>query len=70
MYLVRGNKDPQVTVIPESSILPDLASLLPQTPPAPAAVPPQLLVIAPGPSPELDPPLALPGTLLHDVLVA
>ncbi|KAJ9060394.1 hypothetical protein DSO57_1031363 [Entomophthora muscae] len=70
MYPVRGNKDPQVTVIPESLILPDSASLLPQTPPTPAAVPPQLLVIAPGSSPELDPPLALPGMLLHDVLVA
>ncbi|KAJ9048270.1 hypothetical protein DSO57_1036716 [Entomophthora muscae] len=62
MYLVRGNEDPQVTVIPESLILLDLASFLPQTPPTPAAVPPQLLVIAPGHSSEAASPLALPGT--------
>ncbi|KAJ9063764.1 hypothetical protein DSO57_1037612 [Entomophthora muscae] len=55
MYPVRDNEDPQVTVIPESLILPDYASPLPQTPPTPPAVPPQLLVIAPGSSPELDP---------------
>ncbi|KAJ9066238.1 hypothetical protein DSO57_1011566 [Entomophthora muscae] len=67
MYLVRGNEDPQVTVIPESLILLDLASFLPQTPPTPAAVPPQLLVIAPGHSSEAASPLALPGTLLHVV---
>ncbi|KAJ9085294.1 hypothetical protein DSO57_1015498 [Entomophthora muscae] len=62
MYPVRGNKEPQVTVILESLILPNLASLLPQTPPMPPAVPPQLLVIAPGSSPELDPPT---GSLWH-----
>ncbi|KAJ9082255.1 hypothetical protein DSO57_1006041 [Entomophthora muscae] len=70
MYPVRGNEDPQVTVIPESLILLVSASSLPQTPPTPPAVPPQLLVIAPAPSSELDPPLALPDMLLHDVLVA
>ncbi|KAJ9062459.1 hypothetical protein DSO57_1010482 [Entomophthora muscae] len=70
MYPVRGNEDPQVTVIPESLILLDSGSPLPQTPPTPPVVPPQLLVIAPAPSSELDPPLALPGMLLHDILVA
>ncbi|KAJ9064207.1 hypothetical protein DSO57_1032921 [Entomophthora muscae] len=70
MYPVRGNEDPQVTVILESLMLPDSGSPLPQTPPMPPAVSPQLLVIAPAPSSELDPPLALPGTLLHNVLVA
>ncbi|KAJ9081212.1 hypothetical protein DSO57_1017226 [Entomophthora muscae] len=70
MYPVRGNEDPQVTVILESLILPDPGSPPSQTPPTPPAVPPQLLVIAPSPSSELDPPLALLGALLHDVLVA
>ncbi|KAJ9057820.1 hypothetical protein DSO57_1019140 [Entomophthora muscae] len=70
MYPVRGNKDPQVTVILESLILPDSSSPLPQTPATAPVVSPQLLVIAPGPSSEAAPLLALPGTLLHDVLVA
>ncbi|KAJ9062028.1 hypothetical protein DSO57_1015073 [Entomophthora muscae] len=70
MYLVRGNEDPQVTVIPESLILLYPGSPLPQTPPTAPAVSPQLLVIAPAPSSELAPPLALPSTLLHNVLVA
>ncbi|KAJ9090058.1 hypothetical protein DSO57_1006451 [Entomophthora muscae] len=65
MYPVRGNEDPQVTVILESLILPDSGSPLPQTPFTPSAVPPQLLVIAPAPSSELDPPMALHGTLPH-----
>ncbi|KAJ9081163.1 hypothetical protein DSO57_1017528 [Entomophthora muscae] len=70
MYPVRGDEDPQVTFIPESLILPDPATPLPQTPPTPPAVPPQFLVISPAPSSELDPPLALPSMLLHNVLVA
>ncbi|KAJ9076606.1 hypothetical protein DSO57_1024476 [Entomophthora muscae] len=70
MYPVRGNKDPQVTVIPESLILLDPASSLPQTSAIAPVVSPQLLVIGPGPLSEAAPPLALPGTLLHDVLVA
>ncbi|KAJ9078921.1 hypothetical protein DSO57_1001672 [Entomophthora muscae] len=70
MYLVRGNDDPQVTVIPESLILLDSGSPLPQTPPTAPAVSPQLLVIAPAPSSELAPPLALLGMLLHNILVA
>ncbi|KAJ9083760.1 hypothetical protein DSO57_1031443 [Entomophthora muscae] len=70
MYPVRGNKDPQVTVIPESLILLDSGSPLPQTPATAPVVSPQLLVIAPGPSSEAALPLALPGTLLHNVLVA
>ncbi|KAJ9085354.1 hypothetical protein DSO57_1014773 [Entomophthora muscae] len=55
MYPVRGNEDPQVTVIPESLILLDSGSPLSQTPPTPLAVPPQLLIIVPAPSSELDP---------------
>ncbi|KAJ9059653.1 hypothetical protein DSO57_1039287 [Entomophthora muscae] len=55
MYPVRGNEDPQVTIIPESLILPDPGSPLPQTSSTPPAVPPQLLVIALAPSSELDP---------------
>ncbi|KAJ9063346.1 hypothetical protein DSO57_1001251 [Entomophthora muscae] len=70
MYPVRGNEEPQVTVIPESLILLDSSSPLPQIPPMPPAVCPQPLVIAPAPSSELDPPLALPGMLLNNVLVA
>ncbi|KAJ9073232.1 hypothetical protein DSO57_1018681 [Entomophthora muscae] len=70
MYPVRGNEDPQVTVIPESLILLDSGSPLSQTPPTPPAVPLQLLVIAHAPSSELDLPLALPDMLLHNVLVA
>ncbi|KAJ9084467.1 hypothetical protein DSO57_1024148 [Entomophthora muscae] len=49
MYPVRGNKDPQVTVIPESLILQDPGSPLPQTPATVPVVSPQLLVIAPVP---------------------
>ncbi|KAJ9051641.1 hypothetical protein DSO57_1002776 [Entomophthora muscae] len=64
MYSVRGNKDPQVTVILESLILPDTSSPLPQTPATALVDSSQLLVIAPGPSSEAAPPLALPGTLL------
>ncbi|KAJ9089973.1 hypothetical protein DSO57_1007539 [Entomophthora muscae] len=69
MYPVRGNEDPQVTVILKSLILLDSGSPLPQTPLTPPAVPPQLLVIAPSPSSELDPTLALSDTLLHNFLV-
>ncbi|KAJ9077395.1 hypothetical protein DSO57_1017020 [Entomophthora muscae] len=49
MYLVRGNKDPQVTVIPNSLIL--LASGLSpsQTPAMAPVVTPQLLTIGPAP---------------------
>ncbi|KAJ9073508.1 hypothetical protein DSO57_1015838 [Entomophthora muscae] len=70
MYLVRGNKDPQVTVIPESLILLESGSPPPQTPATAPVVTPQLLAIDPAPSLEAAPPLALPGTLLYDVLVA
>ncbi|KAJ9052190.1 hypothetical protein DSO57_1036721 [Entomophthora muscae] len=62
MYPVRGNKDPQVTVIPESLVL-----LAPGPSPShtPASWPLVLL-----PPLEASPPLALPGTLLYEVLVA
>ncbi|KAJ9054950.1 hypothetical protein DSO57_1009108 [Entomophthora muscae] len=70
MYLVRGNEDPQVTVILESLILLDYGSPLSQTPATAPVISPQLLVIAPAPSSEVAPSLALPGTLLHNVLVA
>ncbi|KAJ9062406.1 hypothetical protein DSO57_1011083 [Entomophthora muscae] len=70
MYLMRGNKDPQVTVIPESLIFPDSGPPSPQTPPTAPVVSPQLPVIGPAPSSEAAPPLALPDTLLHNVLVA
>ncbi|KAJ9069032.1 hypothetical protein DSO57_1022653 [Entomophthora muscae] len=70
MYPVRGNEDPQVIIIPESSILTELAPSLPQSPAAPPVAPSQILVIGPAPSSEAALPLALPGTLLHDVLVA
>ncbi|KAJ9073463.1 hypothetical protein DSO57_1016334 [Entomophthora muscae] len=69
MYPVRGDKDPQVTVIPESLVL--LASSpSPQTSASAPVVTSQLLVIGPSPSSETAPPLALPSTLLHNVLVA
>ncbi|KAJ9059010.1 hypothetical protein DSO57_1006783 [Entomophthora muscae] len=58
MYPVRGNEDPHVNVILESLTLPDSASSLPQTPPTPPVASPQLLVLAPAPSPGLDPPLS------------
>ncbi|KAJ9086620.1 hypothetical protein DSO57_1001902 [Entomophthora muscae] len=45
----------QVTVIPESLILPDYVSPPPQTLPTPPAASPQLLVLAPATSSELDP---------------
>ncbi|KAJ9080101.1 hypothetical protein DSO57_1028618 [Entomophthora muscae] len=64
MYLVRGNKDPQVTVILESLILLVSGPSLPQTPATAPVVTPQLLVIGPAPSSEAAPPLVLPGTLL------
>ncbi|KAJ9065173.1 hypothetical protein DSO57_1022474 [Entomophthora muscae] len=70
MYLVRDNKDPQVTVIPDSLILLGSGSLLPQTPATPPVVSPQLLVIGPAPSSEAAPLLALPSMLLHNALVA
>ncbi|KAJ9063057.1 hypothetical protein DSO57_1003988 [Entomophthora muscae] len=66
MYPVRGNKNPQVIITPESSILMELAPPLPQSPVAP----PQILAIGPAPSSEVALQLALPGTLLHNVLVA
>ncbi|KAJ9084915.1 hypothetical protein DSO57_1019247 [Entomophthora muscae] len=69
MYPVSGDKDPQVTVILESLILP-VSSPLPQTPATAPVVTPQLLAISPAPSSEEAPPLALPGMLLYDVLVA
>ncbi|KAJ9048486.1 hypothetical protein DSO57_1034682 [Entomophthora muscae] len=70
MYPVRGDKDPQVTIIPESLILPESGSSLPHTPVTAPALPPRILVIGPAPSPEAAPPLSLPGKLLYDVLVA
>ncbi|KAJ9079096.1 hypothetical protein DSO57_1039075 [Entomophthora muscae] len=63
MYPVRGNEDPQVTVIPGSLILPDSGSPLPPTPHTAPVVSPQLLVIAPGLSSEVSPPLSLLGTV-------
>ncbi|KAJ9051493.1 hypothetical protein DSO57_1004230 [Entomophthora muscae] len=69
MYPVRGNEDPQVTVIPESLILPNSGSPLSQTPATAPAAPPQLLLIGPAPSSEAVLPLALPGMLLQNVLV-
>ncbi|KAJ9088911.1 hypothetical protein DSO57_1018307 [Entomophthora muscae] len=69
MYLVRGNEDPQFTVIPESLIL-LVPSSLPQTQATAPVVTPQLLAISPVPSSEAAPPLALPSTLLYDVLLA
>ncbi|KAJ9076385.1 hypothetical protein DSO57_1026765 [Entomophthora muscae] len=69
MYLVRGNEEPQVTVILESLILPVPGSL-PQTQATAPDVTPWLLAIDPAPSPEAAPPLALPGMLLYDVLLA
>ncbi|KAJ9068172.1 hypothetical protein DSO57_1031315 [Entomophthora muscae] len=68
MCLVRGNEEPQVTVIPESLIL--LESGPPQPPAMAPVVTPQLLAIGPAPSSEAPPLLALPSTLLHYVLVA
>ncbi|KAJ9077815.1 hypothetical protein DSO57_1013059 [Entomophthora muscae] len=70
MYLVRGDKDPQVTIILESLILPVPGSSLPQIPAMPSVTPPQILAIGPAPSPEAPPPLVLHRTLLYDVLVA
>ncbi|KAJ9083893.1 hypothetical protein DSO57_1029894 [Entomophthora muscae] len=70
MYPVRGNKDPQVTVIPESLVLLAPGPSPPHTPATAPAATPQLLVIGPSPSSEAASPLALPGTLLYDVLVA
>ncbi|KAJ9076626.1 hypothetical protein DSO57_1024390 [Entomophthora muscae] len=70
MYPVRGDEDPQVTVIPESLVLLPPGSPPPHTPATVPASTPQLLAIAPAHSSELDPPLALPGTLLYDVLTA
>ncbi|KAJ9049936.1 hypothetical protein DSO57_1019269 [Entomophthora muscae] len=70
MYLMRGNKDPQVTVILESSILPAPGPLPPHTPATAPVVTSQLLAIDPSPSSEAAPPLALPSTLLHNGLVA
>ncbi|KAJ9051636.1 hypothetical protein DSO57_1002771 [Entomophthora muscae] len=66
MYQVRCNKDPQVTVIPESLVLPVPGSSPPHTPATAPAATPQLLVIGPTPSLEAVPPLALPGTLLYE----
>ncbi|KAJ9087858.1 hypothetical protein DSO57_1028939 [Entomophthora muscae] len=70
MYPVRSNEDPQVTVIPESLILPDFGPSLPQNPLTAPVVSPQLLVIAPGSSSGVLLPLALSDTLLHNILVA
>ncbi|KAJ9075465.1 hypothetical protein DSO57_1035860 [Entomophthora muscae] len=70
MYPVRGDEDPQVTVIPESLVLPPPGSPPLHTPATVPAPTPQLLVIGPAPSPAASPPLALPGTLLYDVLTA
>ncbi|KAJ9050014.1 hypothetical protein DSO57_1018447 [Entomophthora muscae] len=69
MYPVRGNKDPQVTVILESLVL-LAAGLSPHTPATAPDATPHLLAIGPAPSLEAAPPLALPGTLLYDVLAA
>ncbi|KAJ9085221.1 hypothetical protein DSO57_1016200 [Entomophthora muscae] len=70
MYPVRGNEDPQVTGIPESLVLPAPGLSSPHTPATAPAATPQLLIIGPGPSSEAAPLLALPGMLLHNILVA
>ncbi|KAJ9051494.1 hypothetical protein DSO57_1004231 [Entomophthora muscae] len=70
IYSVRGNEDPQVTVIPESLILPNSGSPLSQTPATAPASPPQLLDIGPAPVSEAALPLALPFILFHNNLVA
>ncbi|KAJ9049187.1 hypothetical protein DSO57_1027222 [Entomophthora muscae] len=70
MYSVRGNEDPQVTIILESLVLLESGPPLPQPAATAPVVTPQLLAIGPAPSSEASPPLALPGTLLHNVLVA
>ncbi|KAJ9071644.1 hypothetical protein DSO57_1034974 [Entomophthora muscae] len=69
MYPVRGNEDHQVTVIPESLVLLAPGLPPPHTPATVSASTPQLLVIGPAPSSEAAPPLALPGTLLYDILM-
>ncbi|KAJ9085191.1 hypothetical protein DSO57_1016343 [Entomophthora muscae] len=70
MYPVRGDEDPQITVIPESLVLLPPGSPPLHTPATVLAPTPQLLVIGPAPSPVAPPPLALPGTLLYDILTA
>ncbi|KAJ9081096.1 hypothetical protein DSO57_1018255 [Entomophthora muscae] len=70
MYPVRGNEDPQVTVILESLILLEPGSPPSLTPVLALVVIPQLLAIDPAPSSEAAPPLSLPNMLLYDVLVA
>ncbi|KAJ9055755.1 hypothetical protein DSO57_1000614 [Entomophthora muscae] len=66
MYPVRGDEDHLVILIPASQVI------LPHSlPPTPGDSPPTQVVglcsLAP---PQQDIPLALPGTLLHDVLLA
>ncbi|KAJ9082767.1 hypothetical protein DSO57_1001833 [Entomophthora muscae] len=70
MYPVRGNKDPQVIIIPKSLILTEPAPSLPQSLAAPPVAPLQILNIDPALSSEAVLPLAFPGTLLHNVLAA
>ncbi|KAJ9049270.1 hypothetical protein DSO57_1026419 [Entomophthora muscae] len=70
MYLVRGNKDPQVTIISESVILLEPGPSLLQTPAAAPVAPSQILAISPAPSSEAAQLLALPRTLLYKVLMA
>ncbi|KAJ9051942.1 hypothetical protein DSO57_1039084 [Entomophthora muscae] len=71
MYPVRGEKDPQVTIIPESLNLLTPGPPLPQ-PPSHSflLLPPQILAIFPVSPPETAPTLDLLSTVLHDVLVA
>ncbi|KAJ9076695.1 hypothetical protein DSO57_1023896 [Entomophthora muscae] len=66
MYPVRGDEDPLVTLIPASQVI------LPLSPPQNPGHPPptQVVGLCSLVPPQQDILLALPGTLLHDVLLA
>ncbi|KAJ9086570.1 hypothetical protein DSO57_1002697 [Entomophthora muscae] len=64
MYPVRGDKDPQVTVISESLVLPPPSSPPLHTPATVPAPTPQLLDIGPAPSPAAPPTLGSPWNTL------
>ncbi|KAJ9064600.1 hypothetical protein DSO57_1028843 [Entomophthora muscae] len=67
MYPVCGDEDPLVTLIPASQVI-----LPPSPPPTPGHPPPTQVVglCSLTPPPQQDILLALPGTFLHDVLLA
>ncbi|KAJ9062297.1 hypothetical protein DSO57_1012092 [Entomophthora muscae] len=66
MYPVYGDEDPLVTLIPVSQVL-----LSPSLPPTPGDSPlTQVVGLCSLAPPQQDILLALPGTLLHDVLLA